>query len=183
MEDYQIVDLYWARQESAIAESDKKYGRMLNSISFSLLSSAEDAEDCVNDTYVAAWQSMPEERPTYLGAFLSKITRRISVSRYRASHTQKRGGASVLIEELSECIPSSSSVEAEYENGRLKSALERFLGGLDEKKRAVFIRRYFYSQPIEQISKAMGMKVGSVKSVLSRTRQSLREMLEKEGVL
>ena len=109
MEDYQIVDLYWARQESAIAETDKKYGRMLNSISFSLLSSAEDAEECVNDTYVAAWQSMPQERPTYLGAFLSKIIRRISVSRYRTSHAQKRGGASVLIEELSEAIPSSSS--------------------------------------------------------------------------
>ena len=183
MEDYQIVDLYWARQESAIAETDKKYGRMLNSISFSLLSSAEDAEECVNDTYVAAWQSMPQERPTYLGAFLSKIIRRISVSRYRTSHAQKRGGASVLIEELSEAIPSSSSVEADYENGRLKEALARFLYGLDEKKRAVFIRRYFYSQPIEQISKAMGMKSGSVKSILSRTRELLREKLREEGLL
>ena len=183
MEDHQIVDLYWARSEAAISETERKYGRMLNSISFSLLSSAEDAEECVNDTYVAAWQSMPEERPMYLGAFLSRIVRRISISRFRSEHSLKRGGAASLIEELSECIPSSSSVEAEYENGRLKSALERFLGELDEKKRAVFIRRYFYSQPIEQISKAMGLKVGSVKSVLSRTRQSLREMLEKEGVL
>lgn len=183
MEDYQIVDLYWARQESAISETDKKYGRMLNSISFSLLSSAEDAEECVNDTYVAAWQSMPNERPTYLGAFLSRIIRRISVSRYRAAHTQKRGGAAVLIEELSECIPSASSIEADYENGRLKSSLDRFLSELDEKKRAVFIRRYFYSQPIEQISKAMGMKSGSVKSILSRTRESLREMLKREELL
>ncbi len=183
MEDYQIVDLYWARLESAIIETDRKYGRMLNSISFSLLSSAEDAEECVNDTYAAAWQSMPEERPTYLGAFLSKITRRISISRYRAAHSQKRGGADRLIEELSECIPSQSDVVSEYENGRLKESLDRFLRGLDEKKRVIFIRRYFYSEPIEQIAKRLGMKTGSVKSILSRARQSLREILEMEGLL
>lgn len=183
MEDYKIVDLYWARSESAISETDRKYGRMLNSISFSLLSSSEDAEECVNDTYIAAWQSMPDERPTYLGAFLSKITRRISISRYRSEHSRKRGGAAGIIEELSECIPSESDIVADYENGRLKESLDRFLRGLDERKRVVFIRRYFYSEPIEQIAKRLGMKTGSVKSILSRTRQSLRDMLEREGLL
>ncbi|MBQ7383869.1 MAG: sigma-70 family RNA polymerase sigma factor [Clostridia bacterium] len=183
MEDYQIVDLYWARSESAISETERKYGRMLNSISFSLLSSAEDAEECVNDTYMAAWQSMPEERPVYLGAFLSKIIRRISISRFRASRTIKRGGAEGIIEELSECIPSDSTVESEYENGRLSEALNRFLAELDEKKRVIFVRRYFYSQPIERIALDCGMKVGSVKSVLSRTRQALKELLEEEELL
>ncbi len=183
MEDYQIVDLYWARSETAISETERKYGRMLNSISFSLLSSAEDAEECVNDTYVAAWQSMPEERPVYLGAFLSKIIRRISISRFRASRSIKRGGAAELVEELSECIPSDSTVESEYENGRLTEALNRFLAGLDTRKRVIFVRRYFYSQPIEQIALECGIKIGSVKSILSRTRQALRELLEEEELL
>ena len=183
MEDHQIVDLYWARSESAISETERKYGRMLNSISFSLLSSAEDAEECVNDTYVAAWQSMPEERPVYLGAFLSRIVRRISISRFRSERSLKRGGAASLIEELSECIPSGSTVESEYENGRLAETLNRFLAGLDERKRVIFVRRYFYSQPIEQIASECGMKSGSVKSILSRTRQSLKELLEEEELL
>ncbi|MBQ8140217.1 MAG: RNA polymerase sigma factor [Clostridia bacterium] len=183
MEDSQIVDLYWARSESAVSETDRKYGRMLNSISFSLLSSAQDAEECVNDTYLAAWQSMPEERPTYLGAFLAKIVRRISVSRYRSEHSEKRGGAGKIIEELSECIPSRSTVSEEYENGRLAETLNSFLLGLDRKKRAIFVRRYFYSEPIEKISAELGIKTGSVKSILSRTRQSLREVLREEELL
>ena len=183
MEDHQIVDLYWSRSESAISETDRKYGRMLNSISLSLLSSSLDAEECVNDTYVAAWNTMPDERPTYLGAYLSKIIRRISISRFRSAHTQKRGGAGELIDELTECIPSENDVVSDYENGRLASALDRFLLSLDEKKRAVFVRRYFYSQSIEQISIEMGIKLGSVKSILSRARQSLKDMLEEEELL
>ena len=183
MEDYQIVDLYWARSETAISETERKYGRMLNSISFSLLCSAQDAEECVNDTYVAAWQSMPVERPTYLGAFLSKICRRISVSRYRSEHAQKRGGAVGIIEELSECVPSGESVTENYENGRLAESLNRFLLSLDPKKRAIFVRRYFYSEPIERIASELGMKTGSVKSILSRTRKSLKDMLEEERLL
>lgn len=183
MEDYQIVDLYWSRSETAIAETERKYGRMLKSISYSLLSSFEDAEECLNDTYVAAWNTMPKERPSYLGAYLSKIIRRLSISRFRASHSQKRGGAGELIEELSECIPSESDVVSDYENGRLKEALDGFLRELDEKKRVLFVRRYYYSQSIEQIALECGMKTGTVKSILSRTRELLRERLEREGLL
>lgn len=183
MEDYQIVDLYWARSESAISETERKYGRMLQSLSVSLLASIQDAQECVNDTYIAAWQSMPQERPTYLGAFLSKITRRISISKYRSAHSQKRGGAGELLEELSECIPSSSDVFSEYENGRLKNTLDKFLRDLDVKKRVIFVRRYFYSEPIERIAAELGMKVGSVKSILFRARQDLREILEEEELL
>ena len=114
MEDYKIVDLYWARKESAIGESHRKYGRMLQSLSFSMLDSKEDAEECVNDTYLDAWNAMPTARPTYLGAFLSKITRRISIDRFRSSHRQKRGGMGEIMEELNECIPADSDVEGEY---------------------------------------------------------------------
>ena len=100
MEDYKIVDLYWERNETAIKETDNKYGKMLQSLSFQLLSSREDAEECVNDTYLDAWNSMPEARPVYLGAFLSKITRRISIDRWRTKHREKRGGIANAMEEL-----------------------------------------------------------------------------------
>lgn len=183
MEDYRIVDMYWDRDEGAIAESDKKYGRMLNSLSFALLSSREDAEECVNDTYIDAWNAMPVARPDNLGAFLSKITRRISIDRFRARHRQKRGGVDNLTLELTDCIPSSESVESEYENGRLKEALDSFLYSLDKEKRVMFVRRYFYSHSIDQISEQMNISVAKVKTTLFRIRKSLKEYLEKEGML
>ena len=183
MEDYRIVDMYWDRDEGAIAESDKKYGRMLNSLSFALLSSREDAEECVNDTYIDAWNAMPTARPDNLGAFLSKITRRISIDRFRKQHRQKRGGLDNLTLELTDCIPSSESVESEYENGRLKETLDSFLYSLDREKRVMFVRRYFYSHSIEQISEQMNISVAKVKTTLFRIRKSLKEYLEKEGTL
>lgn len=183
MEDYRIVDMYWDRDEGAIAESDRKYGRMLNSLSFALLSSREDAEECVNDTYIDAWNAMPTARPDNLGAFLSKITRRISIDRFRAKHRQKRGGVDNLTLELMDCIPSSESVESEYENGRLKEALDSFLYSLDREKRVMFVRRYFYSHSIEQISEQMNISVAKVKTTLFRVRKSLKEYLEKERLL
>jgi len=183
MEDYQIVDLYWSRSEQAIEQSERKYGRMLQSISLSLLHSAQDAEECVSDTYIAAWNRMPEERPQYLGAFLSKIVRHISISRFRREHRQKRGGMDNFVEELSECIPTGTTVQQEYENGRLAQTLNRFLYGMEEQRRAVFLRRYFYGQSIEQISAEMGIKAGSVKSMLFRSREALRLLLEKEELL
>ncbi len=183
MEDYRIVDMYWDRDEGAIAESDKKYGRMLNSLSFALLSSREDAEECVNDTYIDAWNAMPVARPDNLGAFLSKITRRISIDRFRERHRQKRGGIDNLTLELLDCIPSGESVESEYENGRLKEALDSFLYSLDKEKRVMFVRRYFYSHSIEQISGQMNISVAKVKTTLFRIRKSLKEYLEKEGML
>ena len=183
MEDYRIVDMYWDRDEGAIAESDRKYGRMLNSLSFALLSSREDAEECVNDTYIDAWNAMPTARPENLGAFLSKITRRISIDRFRKQHRQKRGGLDNLTLELTDCIPSSESVESEYENGRLKECLDSFLYSLDKEKRVMFVRRYFYSHSVEQISEQMNISVAKVKTTLFRIRKSLKEYLEKEGML
>ena len=183
MEDYRIVDMYWDRDEGAIAESDRKYGRMLNSLSFALLSSREDAEECVNDTYIDAWNAMPTARPDNLGAFLSKITRRISIDKFRKQHRQKRGGLDNLTLELTDCIPSSESVESEYENGRLKETLDSFLYSLDKEKRVMFVRRYFYSHSVEQISEQMNISVAKVKTTLFRVRKSLKEYLEKEGRL
>ena len=183
MEDFEIVDLYWAREEAAIRESDRKYGRMLSSLSFSLLSSHEDAEECVNDTYLAAWNAMPTERPSYLGAFLSRITRNLSIDRYRATHREKRGGMENLLQELTECVPDDNSVEREYENGRLADALNAFLASLEVEKRAMFLRRYFYSQSITEIALSLGISESKVKVTLHRVRERLRHELEKEALL
>ena len=182
MEDKRIVDLYWDRSESAISETQTKYGRLLYSLSFSLLSSREDAEECVNDTYIAAWNSMPDERPEYLGAFLCKIDRRISINKYNSLHRQKRGGASLIIEELSDCIPSEDPYDA-YENERLKTTLNRFLGELPAEKRVAFVKRYFYSKPIRDISYEMKISEGKLKTMLFRIREQLYSLLEKEGLL
>ncbi|MBR3895150.1 MAG: sigma-70 family RNA polymerase sigma factor [Clostridia bacterium] len=183
MEDNKIVDLYWARNELAIHESDRKYGRMLTSLSFSLLSSREDAEECVNDTYLDAWGAMPTARPTYLGAFLSKITRRISIDRFRAEHREKRGGMGAIVEELTEAIPDRGTPAEEYENGRLAEALNRFLRSQSPQRRAIFVRRYFYSQPVSQIAVALKLGESKVKVTLHRMREALRKELEAQDLL
>ena len=178
MEDYQIVDLYWERKESAIAETEKKYGRMLHSLSYSLLSSYEDAEECVNDTYLGAWNTMPSARPMYLGPFLSKITRRLSIDRWRRDHRQKRGGVAGMVEELTECIPDGSTPAEEYERGRLRGELNEFLRTLPEEKRAIFVRRYFYAQEVSSIARDIGVSEAKVKVVLHRLREQLKLRLE-----
>jgi len=184
MDDFQIVDLYWARSERAISESDRKYGRMLRSLSYRCLASHEDAEECVNDTYLDAWNAMPTQRPTYLGAFLSKITRRISIDRFRRDHRQKRGGMSNLTEELSECIPDRAPTPFEQlESGRLRQALDTFLSRLTPERRVIFVQRYFYAKQISEIALLTGLGESNVKVTLHRVREQLRSYLEKEDLL
>lgn len=178
MEDYKIVDLYWERKEKAIAETEKKYGKMLHSLSYSLLSSHEDAEECVNDTYLGAWNTMPSARPMYLGSFLSKITRRLSIDRWRREHREKRGGVAGVIEELTDCIPDEDTPAREYERGLLRGELNAFLRTLPEEKRAIFVRRYFYAQEIRTIAQEVGVSEANVKIVLHRLREQLKQRLE-----
>ena len=183
MEDRKIVDLYWDRSETAISETQTKYGKLLYGISFSLLSSREDAEECVNDTYIAAWNAMPDERPEHLCAFLCKIDRRISINKYNSLHRQKRGGAEMIIEELTECIPSGNDVLDSYESRRLAETINRFLEGLDTEKRVAFVKRYFYSKSLGEISQQMKISEAKLKSMLFRTREQLYKILEGEGLL
>ncbi len=183
MDDCKIVDMYWARNENAIAESDKKYGRMLNSLSYSLLSSHEDAEECVNDTYIDAWNSMPTARPDYLGAYLSKLTRRISIDKFRRDHRLKRGGTDNVILELTDCIPSHENIENDYDNKRLGECLNDFIARLEKEKRVMFIRRYFYFQSTEQIAREMSVSESKIKVTLFRIRRDLRNLLESEGLM
>lgn len=183
MEDNRIVDLYWQRNESAINETATKYGKYLHSISFHILSNDEDAEECVNDTYNDAWQSMPPHRPSILSTFLGKITRRISIDLWRKHSADKRGGGEVALalDELDECVSGNSNVENEIERQELQQKLNAFLMGLSRLERQVFMCRYWYMDSVSDIAKQFDFSESKVKSMLFRTRNKLRTMLEKEG--
>lgn len=184
MEDSRIVDLYWARSEQAIAESEQKYGRLLRSVSYACLGNREDAEECTNDTYLEAWGAMPTARPEHLGAFLSKITRRISIDRFRHNHAGKRGGMCSVAEELTDCIPDTAEptpAEA-FEAAGVREVINRFLAGLPADRRTLFVNRYFFGQSVAALAGMYGMTQTNVKVVLHRLRGQLKRMLEEEGV-
>jgi RNA polymerase sigma-70 factor (ECF subfamily) len=183
MEDRQIVDLFWQRSEEALRQTDIKYGKMLFSVSLDLTRSRQDSEECVNDTYLKAWNSMPTDRPEMLGAYLSKIIRALSVDRYRKRRAEKRGGAAAVTEELTELIPSDFSMDEYIDNEALKNALDSFLSGLDKEKRVIFVKRYYFCSDIDAIAKQTGMGVSAVKTALFRMREKLRAELERQGLL
>lgn len=184
MEDEKIIDLYWARQETAIIETDRKYGGYCRTISIHILNSQEDSEECVNDTWLRAWDSMPPKRPDFLAAFLGKIVRNLSISRYRMNHARKRGSGEtdLLLMELEECIPSGKSVEEEIEGKETAAAIDRFLEGIDAESRNIFVRRYFYVDSIREIAERFEISESKVKSQLFRLRNRLKDHLEKEGI-
>ncbi len=183
MEDNCIVDLYWQRNESAISETATKYGKYLYSISYQILLNAEDAEECVNDTYNDAWQSIPPHRPSVLSTFLGKITRRISIDLWRKYNAEKRGGGVMVLSlnELEECVSGKGDVETEIERLELQKKLNDFLLALPRVDRQVFMCRYWYMNSISDIAKQFAYSESKVKSMLYRTRNKLRAMLEKEG--
>ena len=189
MEDKQIVDLYWERDERAISESDAKYGAFCARIAMNILDNAQDAEECVNDTYLRAWNAIPPNRPTKLGAFLGKITRNLSLDRYKAKKTAKRGNSLFLVslDELSECVPDGSTgfgsgFDDETEARLIGECINRFLHKLSGEARDVFICRYFYSDSIGEIARRFGLSESKVKSMLHRARGKLKKSLESEGI-
>ncbi len=183
MEDEAIVSLYWERSEQAINETEQKYGGFCYSIAYNLLRNTEDASESVNDTYLEAWNSMPPHKPNSLAAFLGRITRRLSVDRWRSNHAEKRGGGAypVLLDELSECIPSTASVERQVELKELAETVNCFLRELSSEKQQVFLRRYWYGDSMEELAKTFGFSVSKIKSMLFHIREHLREHLKKEG--
>ena len=184
MEDQTIVDLYWAREERALEESDRKYGGLCRSVAYHILNSREDSEECVNDTWFRAWHAMPPHRPNVLSAFFSRITRNLSLDRYKATKTEKRGGGqmSLALEELDQCIPGKLSVEDAIAMDELTEVLDRFLRTLPERDCCIFLRRYWYVDSIQDIAKQYQMAEGSVKSTLYRLRKKLKVVLEEEGI-
>ncbi len=183
MEDQVIIDLYWKRSEQAITETDVKYGRFCYGLAHNILENREDAEESVSDTYFAAWNAMPPHRPSILMAFLAKITRRISIDRFRAGRAAKRGGGQMVLalEELGDCASPEPNVEEVAMGRELYGALNRFLDSLPETERTVFLRRYFLLDTALEIGKSFGFTESKVTSMLHRTRQKLKTHLRKEG--
>ena len=184
LEDSKIIDLYWARKEQALAETDAKYGNYCRTIARNILRNFEDTEECVSDTWLHAWNSMPPQRPGILSAFLGRITRNLSFNRCKYQQAAKRGGGALplALDELGECIPASGRVEHELEQKELAAAIDRFLRTLPEKDCNLFLRRYWYVDSISVIADRYGMKENTVKSILFRTREKLRKFLGEEGI-
>lgn len=181
MNDEQIIALYWQRDETAIEESRTKYGSYCSTIAHNILHRTEDAEECVNDTWLHAWNAMPPQKPNRLAVFLGRITRNLAIDRYRMYRTQKCGGGqtALCLEELSECISESSPIE---DSLALRELLHLFFSGLSKQKRDIFLLRYWYMLPVSEIAVRYGMTEGAVKMTLQRIRNKLRDYLEQEGV-
>jgi len=184
MDDETIINLYWERSESAIDETDKKYGNYCTQIAMNILHNKEDSEECVSDTYFKTWNSIPTQRPTILRAFLGQITRRLSLDKYKKRNTKKRGGNEVelIFSELDNCVSSTTNVEAEYETGSIAKIIDNFLDSIDSESRIIFIRRYWYADSISSIIERFGMSESKVKSMLFRTRNKFKTYLEKEEI-
>lgn len=182
MDDSAIVELYHQRDERAIAESDKKYGAMCRSIAMRLLGRRADVEECVNDTWHAAWNQMPPYRPKALGAFFGRITRNLAISRWRRDHARKRDeGMEVLLSELEDCIPTPNTVEEKMERQRLAQLISDWLDGLEEKDRRLFIRRYWFDDPVKALAAERGEGANATSQRLLRLRKELRTFLELKG--
>lgn len=183
MEDSKIIELYWQKNENAIKETNSKYGAYCFAIADNILHNREDSEECVNDTWLKAWNAIPPQKPTKLQIFLAKITRNLSFNRFNARSAEKRGGGEIILvlDELAECLASESDVESEYMAKELCQCIRKFVRTLPERDGNVFVRRYFFTEPVADISKRYGLTENNVMVILSRTRTKLKTHLIKEG--
>lgn len=183
MNDQDIIQLYFDREPKAVSVTAKKYGKYCTSIAQNILGNREDAEECVNDTYLQAWNSIPPTRPTALSAFLGSITRNLAFNRYRLARTQKRGGGEIpaVLDELAECISGTDTVEQEIDRRELLAAIHSFLNTLPPEKRNLFVCRYWYADSISSIAKRYGMTESNVSTTLNRLRTKLKSYLSERG--
>ncbi len=184
MEDTEIIDLYFLRQEAAITETSKKYGAYLNQVAFNILGSREDTEEILSDTFLAAWNTIPPQRPRVLRHYLSRITRNLSFDRMDYRTAGKRNSNMVtLLSELEDCIPDrKNDLESILETKEIGKAINRFLSELSKEDCALFLQRYYYSMPVAELEKRHGLSEGVVKYRLSNLRKKLRRNLKKEGI-
>lgn len=183
MRDEEIVNLYWNRQEKAIYETDKKYGKYCNMISFNMLQNNEEAKECVNDTYLNTWNSIPPQRPNILKTYIGRITRNLSINQYERRKAKKRDCTlEIALEELNECISSNNDIEKELDYNELVIALNNFLSGLSKDKRKIFIERYWYLHSIKEISSRNKITESNTKTILLRIRSQLKNYLKEGGL-
>lgn len=185
MKDEEIITLYWERDEKAITASAERYGSYCYSISYNILHNTQDAQECVNDTWLGAWKSMPPHRPNRLSVYLGKITRNLSLNRVKYYAAEKRGlgQTELALSELEECIPSGGNVDQIIEEMHLTQSVNRFLYAQPRQKRSIFIRRYWHLCSVKVIAKAYGMSESKVASLLFRMRNELKLYLEKEDII
>lgn len=183
MNDREIVNLYWQRSEQAITEPEQKYGRYCYIIAYNILENSEDSEECVNDTWMSAWNSMPDKRPERLSPFLARITRNFALTKIVRRTAKKRGGeAELALEELDECIASGYDLEKEIEDRELSRAIDAFVGQLPEEEQLVFVSRYWFVATEREIAEKLGLSRSGVAAMLKRTRSKLRAYLLMEGL-
>ncbi len=182
MEDDQIIELFFQRNQQGIAETQRKYGNYLQTITYRVLGSNEDAEECVNDALHQVWNRIPPERPSVFRMFLAKFARNCAINRYKALHAAKRGGgeAALALEELGECIAGNSDPEQSVLSEELSGSIHGFVRALPAKEGDIFLRRYFFTETVQEIAKKYGISPNNVSVVLNRVRKKLREHLMKE---
>lgn len=183
MQDEKILELYFNRSEQALSETEAKYGRYLYKIAYGILADKSDSEESVNDTYLATWNSIPPQKPSVLSAYLSKLTRRISIDIFRKRSSKKRGGSqyALSLAELEECVKSNRDLEEEMENKDLGAAISAFLRTLSKESRSLFVIRYYFCESLKDAARHLEMSEGKAKSLLYRTRIQLKDYLLKEG--
>ena len=184
VEDEEIVRLYYARDEGAIRQTEQKYGPFCRRLAANLLPAREDAEECVNDTWLRAWNAIPPQRPRVLRLFLARITRNLAFDRFQARSAEKRGGGELdlALDELAECL-GGADTEAEFEARELGQCIRQFVRALPEREGNILVRRYFFADPVAEIAKRYGLSENNVMVILSRTRKKLKAHLLKEGYL
>ncbi len=183
--DEQIIALFFAREERAIVETEKKYCQYLHTVAYNILANEQDCEECLQDTYLRAWNVIPPERPRVLYAFLAKITRNLSLSRYKTARRQKRvlSEATVSLDELGDCVSDGQELVRQLDSATIARVIDRYLESVPERRMYVFVSRYFYSLTIPQIAKRLCCSVSLVNKELALIRHELREALEKEGII
>ena len=184
MEDAQIVELYWQRSEAAVPETQAKFGPYCRTIAYNILSDEQDAEECVNDTWLGAWNSMPQNRPRLLAPYLAKLTRWLSLTRLRERNALRRGGGerALVLDELAEVVSDGTDLEKRLELKELSEALRDFLNTLDETEAQVFLARCWYMAGVKEIAEKFGFTPGKVSTMLHRTRRKLQDYLREEGL-
>lgn len=183
MEDNRIIDLYWQRNESAISETETKYGPYLHKIAYNILSDQEDCRESVNDTYLAAWNSMPPQRPNILSAYLAALTRRISIDRFRCRTRAKRipSQYQLSISELEDCLSGGDTTEEAMDAKLLSETIAQYLRQLPKESRTLFMSRYYFLDSLKEAAALCGITESKAKTLLYRTRLGLKDYLEKEG--
>lgn len=184
MEDREIIDLYWERNEQAIQKTAEKYGAYCTKISMNILNSYHDSEECVNDTFLHTWRAIPPNRPVIFSAFIGRITRNLAINKYKARHADKRSASefALSLDELDDCAAVSSTVEAQTDSAELSRRISEFLRAQPDSTRRVFVRRYFFCESISEIASSFNMSESKVKSILFRTRKALKRNLQ-EGCI